>query len=358
MAKALLFSDLHLHAHKQRSDRLHNCLEVLEWAFEKAVEKNCRYVLFLGDLFHERAKIDVLNYLRTFEVFEKYAQHDMDIYLLVGNHDMYHREHWDVNSVKPLTAYGNVHIVDKPSVINIGGRDVDFLPYTENPIKELASLKDAHPETLTLLLAHIAVHGAILNTLYGTAADVIVEHDTGMMPVDVSLFDDWTMTFLGHYHGAQELNKHVEYLGSPLQLSFGEAFQEKHIAVLDLDTLEKEYIVNDFSPKHFILNKDEISNYDLRGAFVRIVVDDISNKDLIDIKIDLLENKKVTSFDFKQREHEEADEIQIEEARAILFQQDEMLEKWMEEAGIPEGLTKDRLLQEGKKILAAKEDLC
>ena len=40
-------------------------------------------------------------------------------------------------------------------------------------------------------------------------ADVIVEYDTGMMPVDVSIFDDWDMTFLGHYHGGQNLNHHV-----------------------------------------------------------------------------------------------------------------------------------------------------
>ena len=36
MSKAIIFSDLHLHNHKDRVDRLQNCLDVLEWIFEEA----------------------------------------------------------------------------------------------------------------------------------------------------------------------------------------------------------------------------------------------------------------------------------------------------------------------------------
>src|SRR5690606_11013821 len=118
-----------------------------------------------------------------------------------------------------------------------------------------------------------------LNTLYGTKSDVIVEYDNDMMPVDSSIFDGWDMTLLGHYHGAQELNDGVEYVGSPLQLSFGEAFQTKHIIVLDLETLEKEYIENTFSPVHLIVTPEDIEheNYELKDNFVRLVTQDVSN---------------------------------------------------------------------------------
>ena len=351
--KALLATDLHIHSHKRSIDRLTNCLDVLEWIFQTANAHDCEYILFLGDLFQDRAKIDVMVYLRTFEVFMKHLNlnKNLKVVMLIGNHDMYHREHWDINSVKPLTAFENVQIVDKPTTLNIGGRNIDFLPFTEDPIKELISLKENREKTdLSLLLGHVAVHGAMLNTLYGTTADVVIEHDTGMVPVDAGIFDDWGRTFLGHYHGAQNLNDKVEYLGSPLQLSYGEAFQRKHIAVLDLDTMQHEYIVNDFSPKHFIINKNEIENYDLKGAFVRIVVDDISNKDLIDIKLDLLEGKKVYSIDFKKQDRPPEEELKIDEARSILFKQDEMLDKWIEEKGVPEGLSKDKLLKIGKEI--------
>jgi hypothetical protein len=97
---------------------------------------------FWAILFHERSKIDVLNYLRTFEVFMKHMIEDAadrEVYLLVGNHDMYHRERWDINSIKPLSAIPGVHIVQSPMSMQLGGRKIDWLPYTENPIARLPS---------------------------------------------------------------------------------------------------------------------------------------------------------------------------------------------------------------------------
>ena len=359
MPKALVFSDLHIHAHKGRIDRLEDCLEVLRWVFDQSKEHKCEYILFLGDIFHDRAKIDVLVYQETFETIVKHMKdNDQQMYLLVGNHDMYHRERWDVTSVKPFNAISNVHIVDEPSTIEIGGRKIDFMPHTENPIKDLEELKKGRTkEETTLLLGHMAVNGAILNTMYGTMADVIVEYDTGMIPVDVDIFNAWDRTFLGHYHGAQKLNEKAEYIGSPLQLSFGEAFQKKHIAVLDLKDLKTEYIENTFSPKHYILDKSELEDYDLKGSFTRIECSgEVSNQDIIDIKLDLM-NKDVASVTFNNKERKkEKDEEEIQEARAILYKQGEMLEKWLQEAKIPEGLDKTKLLEIGKKIIEEDEN--
>ena len=51
MPKALIFSDLHIHKHKDRIDRLNHCIVVLKWVFQQAKAHNCSYVFFLGDLF-------------------------------------------------------------------------------------------------------------------------------------------------------------------------------------------------------------------------------------------------------------------------------------------------------------------
>lgn len=354
--KALIWADAHIHAHKDRVDRLHNCIDVLEWVFRTAAEHKVDYIFFLGDLFHERSKIDVLNYLKTFEVFMKHMiddSADRDMYLLVGNHDMYHRERWDVNSVKPLTAIPRVHLIDKPTRLIFDGRKIDWMPHTDNPVRDLAKLKADQGGAGDLLLGHMAVNGATLNAYYGTRADVIVEYDNDMVPVDLSVFSDWSKVLLGHYHGAQKIGN-VEYVGSPLELTFGEAFQPKHLIILDLETMKQQYIVNDFSPKHLIVTPRDIENeaYNLNGNFIRVSVDNLSNKELIDLKRNITSTYKVLSLDTKAHEKKsDEDKTVIESAKAILMNIQQMLETYIKERGVPDGLDEKRLLAAGKRCL-------
>jgi DNA repair exonuclease SbcCD nuclease subunit len=277
---------------------------------------------------------------------------DFDVWLLIGNHDMYHKETWDVNSVKPLSAIPGIHIIDEPSTITFGGRQIDFCPHTENPIAELAKLKAGRSkDSLTLLMGHMAVHGAKLNRLYGTKSDVIVEYDGDLQPVSVDVFDDWDMTLLGHYHGAQQLNDKVEYVGSPLQLSFGEAFEEKHVLLLDLETLEKEYIPNTFSPVHYIITPEDVPTYNLKDNFVRIVLDGVDEKGKVDLRREILANHEVASLDFKEKEKKiEEDEVIIDDAKANLLNEEEMMENYVKDNPPPAELDVKKLLSKGMFI--------
>jgi DNA repair exonuclease SbcCD nuclease subunit len=160
MAKALLYTDLHIHSHKDSVKRLDDCLQVLKWVFDQAAQKKVDHVIFLGDLFHDRNKIDVMVYTKTFQVFKEAMSNNpsFDVHLLVGNHDMYLKETWEINSVAPLTAIQGVNIIDHPRTITFSGVDLDFCPHTENPIKELAGFDGRKKRRL--LFGHMSVHGA------------------------------------------------------------------------------------------------------------------------------------------------------------------------------------------------------
>ncbi len=355
--KAMVFTDLHLHAHKDRADRLQNCLEVLDWVFEEAAKRLCKHIFFLGDLFHDRSRIDVLNYLKTFERFRDHMVNrgnEFEFYLLVGNHDMYHKTSWGVTSVKPMISIPRVHVIDEPTRMVIGGRKIDWMPHAENPVVELKKMLQANGGGGDLLLGHMAVNGAILNMSYGTKADVIVEYDNEMVPVDASLFSDWGMTMLGHYHGAQTLTPTAEYVGSPLELSYGEAFQTKHIICLDLETMKKEYIRNTFSPRHLIVSASDVRNecYDLNNNFIRIATDNLSAQELIDLKRDIVKNNNVLSLDSKPKERKsDADQTVIDNVHSLLLNVQEMLERYMEQRGVPEGLEAAKLKSKGVQCL-------
>ncbi len=360
MSKVLIWSDLHVHSHKKSTDRLSDCLEVLHWVFKTAIDRKIKHVFFLGDLFHDRTKIEILTLYRVFEVFEKYfTKTQFQLYLLLGNHDLWHRDSWDIHSPVFLKAFPGIQIIDKPSTIKVDGHYVDFLPYTENPINALAELQDFVPKKKNekrLLCSHLAIDGATLNS-FGTESDVVVEHDGDMVKVDCGFLKSWDKVFLGHYHGWQKLDELgcCEYVGSPLQLTFSEAFQDKHIIVFDLETFEQEYIVNDFSPVHLILKPEQLSEYCLDHNFVIVKVDDTSATEIVDMRKDIADKGKVGSLEFKaeRKKKSEQDQVLIKDAKAIIESQDQMIERFVDEAAeekVP-GLDRKILLEIGKKII-------
>ena len=349
MSKVLIFSDLHIHPHKRSIDRLQNCLDALKWVFQTAVDQNIDTLLFAGDLFHDRQKIDVLTYQRTFEVFQKYfTNNKLKLYLLLGNHDLWHATKWDVSSVTPFSALPGVEIVDNPCVYEIKGKKIGFLPYTHNPIEDSKML---HGE---ILIAHVAIDDALWNVMYGIHADITIEHDGDMVKVGPEIFDKWKRVFLGHYHAEQKLNETVEYIGSPFQLSYGEAFQHKHIIVYDVDTDERQYVRNTFSPQHLIIPEKDLKKYNLNGNFVKVMVDDIGSAGVIDLQNDLLSKNNIASLEIKQIP-KKSNRHEIENAKAILFNEDEMLEVYLKEVGIGD-MNKELLIKIGKQIIKEAKD--
>jgi DNA repair exonuclease SbcCD nuclease subunit len=378
MTKALVFSDAHIHPHKRSTERLNHCVEALRWVFQTAIDRKIKHVIFGGDLFHDRQKIDVLTYQRTFELFEEFLLEKgemvthfeqsvyvppFQVYLLMGNHDMFHFQKWDISTLNPLRNVEGVWVINKPSVQMVGDQLVGFLPYTHDPIKDVAEVQELWQQEHKIrgldstmqkvLVGHVAVDGAVWNVKHGTTSEVTVEHDGDMTTVGPEQFDWWDRVWFGHYHAEQKLNDRVEYIGSPLQLSFGEAFQKKHILIYDFEKKKSEYIKNDFSPQHYIIKQDELDHYDLEGNFVRVVVDDIASSDVLEMQKELLDSKNVGTLEIKQAPKNE--EHVVTDAKAILLKEEEMLEKYVEQVDVGE-LDEKKLLLIGKQICQESDD--
>jgi hypothetical protein len=244
--------------------------------------------------------------------------------------------------------------------MSIQGEMIDFLPFTENPIHDISVLKTLSPRKKgdkRLLCSHLAVDGAKLNAF--TEADVVVENDGEMVKIDQEFMAGWTQVYLGHYHDSQVLgkNKEIEYIGSPLELTNSEAFCQKHIILHDLDTFEKKYIVNDFSPKHLILKPEQLNKHDLAHHFVTVVMPSTASQtEMIEIRRDILNNHEVASLQFKHgRDKKDTTEDQkaIKDAKSLLESQDKMLERYIAECTQEEleGLDLNILLEIGRRII-------
>jgi DNA repair exonuclease SbcCD nuclease subunit len=350
--KVLLVADVHIHAIKKSNERLLDTINVLKWVFETAHNRDIKHVIIAGDLFQDRAKIDIAAYQWTFETFIKYGK-GLEIYCLLGNHDILHRLKCDISSVWPLSTLPGVHIIDKPCTLSIGNHDISFLPFTIDPAEDLKKITNTSP--FKLLIGHLAVSGAKFG--YHTS-DVMVEHDGDMTIVDAKVFKDWDQVFLGHYHQCQLVTDNVEYIGSPIELNFGEAFEQKHIISFDVETQEKEYIINDFSPKHYIMNPEEVDEYDLKDSFVRLEVDNLSAAEVVEYRKKILE-KNVISLTIHQKPAKKEEDQQImNDAMAHIYKADEVIENWIKhqkELEDLEDLDRDLLIEWGKKLREKKE---
>jgi len=361
--KALIFSDLHCHQHKNSQSRLEDCIEVLEWIFNTAKSNNIDLIIFCGDLFHDRSKIDILTYQRVFETFQKHLCCDdsPEIYLLLGNHDLFYYESKEVSSVYPLSSINKVKIISKPSVVDIRNYKVGFLPYTHDPINDLKqiSLWEMKENKYKVLFGHIAVHGALFNLTYGTKSDVQIEGDAGMTVVTPDIFDNYDRVFLGHYHAAQDLNHKVEYVGSPLQLSFGEMGQAKHIIIYDFDNDTKKYIANNFSHKHHRFNSikeanDALNSNSFAGEFVEVYDENASSSEALELRQKFVSNK-LSSYTIKQLpKSKELEIVDVKNAKSILSSKDQMLNNFIDSIKDLK-LDKNKLLEIGKLICNQKE---
>lgn len=351
MGKVLIFSDIHIFPHKRKNERLEDCLNALKWVFETARKNEIKSILFGGDFFHDRQKIDIYTYQRTFEILrDELSRSRMNLFLLLGNHDIWFNDNTDISSVLPFSALQGVKVIKSPERLVIEDHNWDFIPFTHNPIKSIEDLNEKDGEK-EYAIGHLAIDGAILhNNQY---SDVAIEHDGEMVTISPSIFNEYKRTFLGHYHAEQKVNKSVEYVGSPLELSFGEAFQKKHIIIFDCDKNKSEYVENDFSPRHLIIDSSEYKKFDLNNNFVQIKVDEANVADLLTIKKEILNEHSPFSLEIKQK-RKEIEQHTIQDAKAILLKGDEMLEKYVEEVG-SNNLNKESLISIGKEICRGEE---
>ena len=242
----LIFADPHLHDYPEAvtrpgcASRLRDVADALDWVLQVGVEAHVTDIICAGDLLHDRktgARPEVLHHLGVWLA----AVHDAGVALtlLVGNHDM----SLDGACTSLAALCGSATVVSKPSQLEFGGHQVGFLPYTADPAAAEASCRAL--KGCRYLVGHVG-----LGDPNCAPADYEVPGCMTLSSLCVQQFDK---VFLGHYHLHQEVTPSVMYVGSPLQLSFGEAGHPKGCILLDVDSGSARFVENEVSPRHHIV---------------------------------------------------------------------------------------------------------
>lgn len=203
---------------RHNSSMFHSILmDSLNW-FLKDLKKSDS-VIILGDIFDSRSSVDFKILNDALDFFIQLTKKCKEVYILVGNHDLYYKEN-DINNVNCRFLRFNptenskiapVKIVHETSVIKIQNKSCLFIPWIDSiEKKEVANEFLTH--TYDLVLGHMDTVG-----LYGDS----VQSELMFSPKDLGNNE----TILsGHYHKRyiRYLRGRVNYVGALINQTFND----------------------------------------------------------------------------------------------------------------------------------------
>lgn len=251
------------------------------WALHKikdhCIRHNITHWANLGDLFHDREKIEVRDlYTITLFLKELKEKHNIQFIVFPGNHDMFLRNSWEINSVSPLGMSNIATCFDGVNRCNLGGVRFWILPfvhYETEYMERLAKIEKLHKPG-DVLWTHIGVKSATLNTCFLLKSWSIVDFTD-------SKFD---RVYTGHFHSQQQVGHNLWYPGSPIPFKFDEGDVDHGFYVFDTETRTHEFIsiwagatrTDLTTPPQFITVSDDIINTitsnDVQGTIVRVAL--------------------------------------------------------------------------------------
>jgi DNA repair exonuclease SbcCD nuclease subunit len=260
------FSDIHLGL-SQDSPIFHKIsLDFAKWASDYYKSQDIDEIIIPGDIFHNRSSISVETLTVAREFFNYFK--DFTVYISTGNHDCFKKDSSDINSIKLLDGWKNIHIFDKEPVIleTNFNKTIGFVPWGT----ELLNFPKCD-----IMFAHLEISSFYMNSYK------VCEH--GFSYKDLFKYSNYIIS--GHFHKKDHRkfeNGEILYLGSPFQHNFGDTLDARGIYVFDLKDNSFEFIENNISPKHCKLSiKGSIDEDVIKNNFVSIVIDnDATEEDI------------------------------------------------------------------------------
>jgi len=293
--KVACFTDIHFGL--RNNSRQHNtdCEEFVLWFIKEAKKAKCETCIFLGDWHHHRASINVSTMNYTMSNLEFLSKAFTNVFVIMGNHDLFYRDKREINSVAFGNLYDNVHIVN--NILTEG--DVSIIPWlVQEEWKEMPGIKSRY------IFGHFELGGFQMNQL-------ISMPDTGGL--QKTHFRNQEYVFSGHFHNRQQ-QKNVIYMGNAFPHNYSDTWQDdRGMMILEWGG-EPQYIAWPNAPSFKTINLskliDDPEKYLKPKTNIRVTLDvDISYEEATHIKQVFTEKYNLREIVLMpQREDEYADD--------------------------------------------------
>ena len=228
--KFALTADIHLSGYSndkivnQLPERLNSIKNVLYQIADYCIANDIFTIVIAGDILHGKSIIHALAQSIMLEYFRDYVKM-LEFIIIDGNHDLSGKGKDAVSALKSLDNEPNVIRYTEPTMVD----DIYFVPWSYDMIDNIKN------NSAKYLISHFGLNEGILNSGTSITADIGIPQLRGK----------YKYVLLGHYHQPQLLRDHeieVYYVGSPIQIDWGEKNEEKRFLVVDTEKDEIESI--------------------------------------------------------------------------------------------------------------------
>ena len=206
VSKTACFTDIHFGKRNNSIQHNQDCLDFIDWFCGKVKEEgDVSHVIFLGDFFENRNAVNVLTLDYAQIGLQKLDSLGLPVLLLVGNHDLHHRENRKIFSTRVFNNIQNVHVISEPMVYD---KDTLLCPFMFK--HEYPSL--AQYSKNKYWYGHFEFRNFLV-----TGTSRLMEHGP-----DHTQFAAQKYIFSGHYHKRQARDN-VIFMGNTFPMDFGDA---------------------------------------------------------------------------------------------------------------------------------------
>ena len=264
--KTIITTDWHFGVNQNRVTKL----KILSMAVEKINRfKNSnkvRNLVFGGDMFHQRNNLSIETINVAIALMERIAE-KCNVYLILGNHDIFNKNSNSINSVKIFKHIRNVNIIESATECSINGNKTLLVPWNTDLSQIKRNFYDmmiGHFDISTQYLIESYIENNIRKNISREESIKKLNEDNFLRDSDLDgldfeventtddivhgkssseLIGNWTeivkkkgVIFSGHIHGHKEFytnNRRFIFIGSPYQQTLGEIDSEDGFYTLD-----------------------------------------------------------------------------------------------------------------------------
>lgn len=262
LIRAGVFTDIHWGRQSNSEQHNQDCLTYIRWFIENVKrDGHIDHIIFMGDWYQNRASINVSTLNYSYRGAKELNDLNIPVFVIIGNHDLYHRTSRDVYSTVNFHAFSNFTVITAPTYIENIGSGALLCPYI---------FQEEYPSILRYLnletwFGHFEFRGFEVTT-YGFRLDTGPNH---------SDFNGPKYIFSGHFHKRQ-VEDNIVYIGNAFPMDFGDA-GDFHRGMMIYDHSDKQPIFIDWEdcPKYVKIKITELIDDDIKlpiGAKVRCLV--------------------------------------------------------------------------------------